>query len=144
MPNRSGDAYLRMTPRTEMDIAVVGAGARVTLADDGSIEQAVLALGALFLIVRLVRLKALKAKYSILWLTVGTALAIISAVPQILDWTAEKLDIWYQPTLFLLLAIGFLLLLAMHFSYELSRMENRIRILVEEISLLKEKLEKED
>ncbi len=46
MPNRSGDAYLRMTPRTEMDIAVVGAGARVTLADDGSIEQAVLALGA--------------------------------------------------------------------------------------------------
>ena len=105
---------------------------------------AVLALGALFLTVRLVRLKALKAKYSILWLTVGTALAVISAVPQILDWTAEKLDIWYQPTLFLLLAIGFLLLLAMHFSYELSRMENRIRILVEEISLLKEKLEKDD
>ena len=46
MPNRSGDAYLRMIPRTEMDIAVVGAGARITLADDGSIEQAVLALGA--------------------------------------------------------------------------------------------------
>ena len=104
---------------------------------------AVLALGALFLIVRLVRLKALKAKYSILWLTVGTSLAVISAVPQILDWSAEQLGIWYQPTLFLLLAIGFLLL-AMHFSYELSRMENRIRILVEEISLLKEKLEKED
>ena len=65
-------------------------------------------------------------------------------MPQILDWTAEKLGIWYQPTLFLLLAIGFLLLLAMHFSYELSRMENRIRILVEEVSLLKERLKKED
>ena len=105
---------------------------------------AVLALGSLFLIVRLVRLKALKAKYSILWLTVGTSLAVISAVPQILDWSAEQLGIWYQPTLFLLLAIGFLFLLAMHFSYELSRMENRIRILVEEISLLKERLKKED
>ena len=46
MPARSGDAYLRMIPRTEMDIAVVGAGARVTLADDGSIEQAALALAA--------------------------------------------------------------------------------------------------
>lgn len=46
MPSHTGDAYLRMIPRTEMDIAVVGAGARVTLADDGSIEQAVLALGA--------------------------------------------------------------------------------------------------
>ena len=105
---------------------------------------AVLALGALFFIVRLVLLKALNAKYSILWLTVGTALAVISAVPQILDWSAEKLGIWYQPTLFLLLAIGFLLLLAMHFSYELSRMENRIRILLEEVSLLKERLKRED
>jgi len=105
---------------------------------------AVLALVAFFLIVRLVRLKVLKAKYSILWLTVGSGLAIVSAVPQILDWAAERLDIWYQPTLFLLLGIGFLLLLCMHFSYELSRMENRIRTLVEEIALLKEKLEKEN
>jgi len=46
MPERSGDAYLRMIPRTEMDIAVVGAGARVTLAEDGSIEEAIVALGA--------------------------------------------------------------------------------------------------
>ena len=46
MPSRSGDAYLRMIPRTELDIAVVGAGARVTLGEDGSIEQAAIALGA--------------------------------------------------------------------------------------------------
>ena len=46
IPARTGDAYLRMIPRTEMDIAVVGAGARVTLAEDGSIEQAALALAA--------------------------------------------------------------------------------------------------
>ena len=46
IPARTGDAYLRMIPRTEMDIAVVGAGARITLAEDGSIEQAALALGA--------------------------------------------------------------------------------------------------
>ena len=46
IPARTGDAYLRMIPRTEMDIAVVGAGARITLAEDGSIEQAALALAA--------------------------------------------------------------------------------------------------
>ena len=46
IPARTGDAYLRMIPRTEMDIAVVGAGARVTLAEDGSIEHAALALAA--------------------------------------------------------------------------------------------------
>jgi hypothetical protein len=37
----------------------------------------------------------------------------------------------------MLLAIGFLLLLTMHFSYELSRMEKRIRALAEEVALLR-------
>jgi carbon-monoxide dehydrogenase medium subunit len=45
-PARTGDAYLRLIPRTEMDIAVVGAGARVTLDDAGNCASAVIALGA--------------------------------------------------------------------------------------------------
>ncbi|HET6386532.1 MAG TPA: xanthine dehydrogenase family protein subunit M [Armatimonadota bacterium] len=45
-PN-SGVRYLRFTPRNEMDIAVVGAGAAVTLEDDGrTIRSARVALGA--------------------------------------------------------------------------------------------------
>ncbi|MBL6717298.1 MAG: FAD binding domain-containing protein [Pseudomonadales bacterium] len=43
---RSGDAYQRFTPRTEMDIAVVGVGARLTLDDAGVIASACIALGA--------------------------------------------------------------------------------------------------
>ena len=45
-PPRSGDAYLRFTPRTEMDIAVVGAGVDLTLDVKGRIESARVALGA--------------------------------------------------------------------------------------------------
>lgn len=43
---RSGDAYQRFTPRTEMDIAVVGVGARLTLDESGVIASARIALGA--------------------------------------------------------------------------------------------------
>ena len=43
---RSGDAYLRFTPRTEMDIAVVGVGINVTLDDKGVCTQARVSLGA--------------------------------------------------------------------------------------------------
>ena len=43
---RSGDAYLRFTPRTEMDIAVVGVGLQLALAEDGSVASARVALGA--------------------------------------------------------------------------------------------------
>ncbi len=45
-PARSGDAYLRFIPRTEMDIAVVGAGVSLTLAEDGSCQEARVSLGA--------------------------------------------------------------------------------------------------
>ncbi|MEM9580167.1 MAG: xanthine dehydrogenase family protein subunit M [Pseudomonadota bacterium] len=45
-PARSSDAYLRFTPRTEMDIAVVGVGVNLTLDDSGIITAARVALGA--------------------------------------------------------------------------------------------------
>lgn len=43
---RTADAYLRLIPRTEMDIAVVGAGVRITLDGDGAVSAATVALGA--------------------------------------------------------------------------------------------------
>ena len=45
-PARTADAYLRLIPRTEMDIAVVGAAARITLDGDGGVAAAAIALGA--------------------------------------------------------------------------------------------------
>ncbi len=44
--NGSGDAYLRLIPRTEMDIAVVGAGVSLTLDGGGTITAARVSLGA--------------------------------------------------------------------------------------------------
>ena len=43
---RSGDAYLRFIPRTEMDIAVVGCGVCLTLDAKGTCTAARVALGA--------------------------------------------------------------------------------------------------
>ncbi len=45
-PPRSADAYLRFIPRTEMDIAVVGAGVNLTLDEEGACSDARVALGA--------------------------------------------------------------------------------------------------
>jgi carbon-monoxide dehydrogenase medium subunit len=46
MPDHTGDAYLRLIPRTEMDIAVVGVGVRLTLDDAGKVSAADIVLGA--------------------------------------------------------------------------------------------------
>ena len=54
-PARSGDAYLRFIPRTEMDIAVVSAGVNLTLDAKGVITDARVALGAVAVTVLLVK-----------------------------------------------------------------------------------------
>ena len=45
-PAHTGDAYQRFTPRTEMDIAVVGVGVNLTLDDSGTCTTARVAVGA--------------------------------------------------------------------------------------------------
>jgi CO/xanthine dehydrogenase FAD-binding subunit len=57
-PPRSGDAYQRFTPRTEMDIAVVGVGVNLTLDDKGTCTAARVALGAVAPTVLLVKAAA--------------------------------------------------------------------------------------
>ncbi|HEV3058169.1 MAG TPA: xanthine dehydrogenase family protein subunit M [Vicinamibacterales bacterium] len=51
---RTSDAYLRLIPRTEMDIAVAGAAVSVSLAADGSCVAARVAIGAVAPTARLV------------------------------------------------------------------------------------------
>jgi CO/xanthine dehydrogenase FAD-binding subunit len=45
-PAHASDAYLRMIPRTEMDIAIVGAGVNLVLDDSGTCTEACVVLGA--------------------------------------------------------------------------------------------------
>jgi carbon-monoxide dehydrogenase medium subunit len=45
-PARASDAYLRLIPRTEMDIAVAGAGVNLVLDAEGIVTEANVALGA--------------------------------------------------------------------------------------------------
>jgi CO/xanthine dehydrogenase FAD-binding subunit len=54
-PPHSGDAYQRFTPRTEMDIAVVGVGVNLTLDAGGTCTAARVALGAVAPTVLLVK-----------------------------------------------------------------------------------------
>jgi len=99
-------------------------------------------LTALF-IVRLVRARQLRSKYALLWAVVGTMLLVLAAFPGVLNTASDWLDVTYSPTIFLLLAVGFLFLIVIHFSWELSRLENRTRTLAEELALLKAQLELE-
>jgi hypothetical protein len=98
----------------------------------------VLALAAILFILRLVRQRRLRAKYSVLWLSIGVGLAILAAFPDLLTELSELVGVDYPPALFFALALSFLLILCLHFSWEISRLEDRTRALAEEHALLQQ------
>lgn len=101
----------------------------------------VVTLAVLVFILRLVRRHSLRSKYSLLWLAVGLALAVVAAFPGLLDNASRAVGIYYPPATFLLMAVGFLFLIVVHFSWELSRSEERVRTLAEELALLRSEQE---
>ena len=101
----------------------------------------VLAAAVIAFIVHLVRSRRLRAKYSVLWLTIGLGLAILAIFPGLLVSISDLFGIAYPPATFMLLALSFLLVLVLHFSWELSRLEDRTRALAEEYALLRSELD---
>lgn len=83
----------------------------------------------------LLRRGHLRAKYVMLWLPVGASMIVFSAVPGLLDSVSLAVGIAYPPALLFMLAIVLLILACMHFSWELSRIEERIRLLAETIAI---------
>jgi hypothetical protein len=101
----------------------------------------VLAAAVIAFIIHLVRSRRLRAKYSVLWLTIGVGLAVLAIFPDLLVELSDLFGISYAPATFMLLALSFLLVLVLHFSWELSRLEDRTRALAEEYALLRGELD---
>jgi hypothetical protein len=59
----------------------------------------------------------------------------LAAVPSLLNDVAHGLGFSYAPALLFLLAIGFLFAVVVYLSWELSRLEARIRLLAERMAI---------
>lgn len=89
----------------------------------------------------LVRRKRLKTEYSLLWITVSILFIAFSIWKDGVDQIAKLFGIVYAPSvLFIILLIGIILLL-IEFSIIISKQSERIKVLAQEIALLKNKLE---
>lgn len=96
---------------------------------------ALLTIPCLLFIAVLVRRGHLRAKYSFLWLGIGSFMVLLVSWPNLLNRLSAVAGIAYGPTLLFVCAIMLLLLIAMHFSWEISRLEERTRRLAEELAL---------
>ena len=95
----------------------------------------------LLFILRLVGQRKLRSKYALLWLLIGVITVPIAAFPGISDQVADWLGVESTPALLLMMASAVLLLIAIQYSWELSRLEVRSRRLAEEVALLGTRLD---
>lgn len=94
------------------------------------------------LILRMLRSGQLKSKYAILWMAVAVGLLPLAAFPdQVLVPISRAIGIAYEPATILFASIAFLFLVVVEFSWELSRLEERTRLLAEEVALLRARTE---
>ena len=90
----------------------------------------------LTLLFELLRRKHLREKYAIFWVGVAVMTLFIAAVPQALFWASDLIGVSVPANLLFFVASMTLLAISIQHSHELGRLEERTRVLAEEIALL--------
>lgn len=101
----------------------------------------VLGLTVLLFVINLVRTKKLKEEFALLWLLTGIVLVLTPLLIDYLDRLAYALGIEYPPALIFVLAIISVLFVLFQFSMRLSRFSEHIKVLTQELALLRVRLE---
>ena len=101
----------------------------------------VASIGALVLIVELVRQRRLKEEYSLLWLATGVVLLVLSISRPLLDALAEAVGIFYPPSALFLVALFFVLLILLQFSTVLTRLSHENKEMAQQMAILRHELE---
>lgn len=91
----------------------------------------------LILIARQVRRRQMRATYLVIWTSLCLPVIPFIAIPGAVEQVSSWLGIYYPPATVFLLAIVVLFMISLHFSRQLTRLEERTRILAEELALLR-------
>jgi hypothetical protein len=102
----------------------------------------VLAAGGLFLFVfELVRRKRLLERYALLWLFAAAVLLGLSVWGDLLNRISDAVGVQYGPAALFAVALGFVVVLMLHFSLVISRLTDQNKILAQRVALLERRLD---
>ena len=94
----------------------------------------------LLVIFELLRRRHLREKYAVRWIIIGAGLLVLVAFPQLLFWASGVLGFQLPSNLLFARALLLLVLVCLHLSFEQSQAEDEIRVLAEEIGILRMKM----
>jgi len=104
---------------------------------------AITAMTAVFiaLVVIMLLRRQLQEKYAVLWIVIGVAMLVLELVPGLLGRMSSIAGVQVPSNLLFAMGIALLLGVCLHLSWELSRAEDEIRRVAEEVALLRAELE---
>lgn len=100
------------------------------------------ALVILALIVTMLMRRHLREKYAVMWLLIGAAMLVLALFPDLLGALAGLLGVIVPSNLLFALAVALLIGVTLHLSWELSRAEEEIRRVAEEVAILRADVER--
>ena len=92
-------------------------------------------LVCLALIALQVRRRQMRASYLVVWTSLCVVALPLIAIPGAVEQVSGWLGIYYPPATIFLVAIVILFLISVHFSRQLTQLEERTRVLAEELAL---------
>ena len=97
----------------------------------------IVVVAILFFVFEMLRRQKLREKYAVLWIVIGIGTLLLSAFPSLLEKASGLLGIQVPANLLFIMTLVLLVGVCLHLSREQSQAEDEVRILCEEVALLK-------
>lgn len=101
----------------------------------------VLGLLVLILIISLLLRRQLREKYATLWIVIGLIILVLAVFPGLLLGLSEVLGVEVPSNLIFALMLVLLIGVSLHLSWELSRAEDEVRRVAEDVAIVRSDLE---
>ena len=95
----------------------------------------------LLVIINMVRKRQLSERFALAWMLIPVLLIVFSSNRGLLERLAALVGIYYAPAIMIPIIFGLFILVSLYFSVKVSKAEQRIKTLAQEIALLKHRLE---
>lgn len=92
-------------------------------------------------VLALVKRRALREEYSLLWLALALGFFVLALFPTLMDWGGQAVGIFYGPAFLFLIWLGFVSLILLNYAVVLSHLREESKNLVQENALLRHEVE---
>ena len=94
----------------------------------------------LLVIINMVRKRQLSERFALAWMLIPVLLIVFSSNRGLLERLAALVGIYYAPAIMIPIIFGLFILVSLYFSVKVSKAEQRIKTLAQELALLKHKV----